>query len=199
MRKALLTGLLMLVVVLSACSNNNSAPATEEDVQETVQNLYNEMTKFDEMGMSSLENFNATLASYSAGNASDKELEKALDEFQDTTSEIANQVEKVKISEKLPEDIKTLLKDSLADFQRAYSLKEQAAKGAASPDVTAEEFDEMNQQADVAMLFGISKLNEARATVGLIEDESGTEAEDNAGTESGTGTNGGSTETGGGK
>lgn len=193
----------MVLVVLSACSNNNSATATEEDVQQTVQNIYDEMTKLDKLGISSLEHFNTTLASYSAGNATDKELEKAVEEFQDTASEIADQVEKVKVSRSLPEDIQTLLKDSLTDFKKAYSLKEQASQGAISPEVTAEEFDEMNQQADVAMLFGISKLNEARAAVGLVEGESSTEdAEPKDGTEesnkdiqvdspAGTGTNAG--------
>ncbi|MNC22968.1 hypothetical protein D3C75_709770 [compost metagenome] len=177
MRKTLLTILLMLVFVLSACSNDSSAPASEEEVQETVQNFYNEMSKFDEMGKSSLESFNTTLTSYSTGTATDDELEKAVDEFQDTASDIADQVKDVKISKSLPENIQTLLRDAAIAFQSAYSIKEQASQGAVSPEVTADEFNSLNQQADVAMLYGISKLNEARVAVGLLEEDSAAEAE----------------------
>lgn len=176
MRRTLLTGIIMIVVViLSACSSNSAEPASEEVIQDTVQNFYNEMSKFDEMGKSSLENFNATLTSYSTGQATDKELQKAVDEFQDTASDIADQVSDVKISKSLPETIQTLLRDSMIAFESAYSIKEQASKSAVSPDVTAEEFNAMNQQADVAMLYGISKLNEARVEAGLIEPEESTE------------------------
>ncbi|KWX83958.1 hypothetical protein AMQ83_30050 [Paenibacillus riograndensis] len=169
MRQALLAALLMMVGILSACSNNSSAPASHEEVQENVQNFYNEMSKFDEMGKSSLEAFNTTLTSYSTGKASDSELEKAVDDFQDTASGIADEVKDVKISKSLPENIQKLLKESVIAFQSAYSIKEKASKSAVSPDVTAEEFKDMNQQADVAMLYGISKLNEARVAAGLIE------------------------------
>ncbi|AIQ60173.1 hypothetical protein PBOR_26915 [Paenibacillus borealis] len=165
----------MIVVVLSACSNNSAEPASQEVVQDTVQSFYNEMSKFDEMGKSSLENFNTTLTSYSTGDATDKELQKAVDEFQDTASDIADQVSDVKISKSLPETIQTLLRDSIIAFESAYSIKEQASKSAVSPDVTAEEFNAMNQQADVAMLYGISKLNEARVAAGLIDPEESTE------------------------
>lgn len=173
-----------MAVILSACSNNSAAPATEEEVQQTVLNFYNEMSKFDEMGKSSLENFNTTLTSYSTGNATEKELEKAVHEFQDTASDISDQVKNVEIASNLPDDIEKLLRDSTIAFQSAYSIKEQASKSAVSPDVTAEEFNEMNQQADVAMLYGISKLNEAREAVGLLEAD-GSAAE--AGAEGGTG------------
>ncbi|OKP90810.1 hypothetical protein A3844_04245 [Paenibacillus helianthi] len=174
MRQALLAVLLMVVMVLSACSNN-SAPASHEEVQEKVQSFYNEMTKFDQMGKSSLDAFNTTLTSFSSGKATDKELEKAIDQFQDTASDIADEVKDVKISKSLPENIQKLLKDSMIAFQSAYSIKEQASKSAASPDVTADEFKDMNQQADVAMLYGISKLNEARVAAGLIEKGSAAE------------------------
>lgn len=184
MRKTLLTVLLIMVVVLSACSNDSSAPASEEEVQETVQNFYNEMSKFDEMGKSSLESFNTTLTSYSTGKATDKELEKAVDEFQDTASDIADQVKDVKISKNLPKNVQTLLMDAAIAFQSAYSIKEQASQGAVSPEVTADEFNALNQQADVAMLYGISKLNEARVAVGLLEEDSAAEAE--LGTATGT-------------
>lgn len=169
MKRTLLTGLLLMVVILSACSNNSAAPATEEEVQETVLNFYNEMSKFDEMGKSSLETFNATLTSYSTGSATEKELEEAVDEFQDTASDIAAKVNEVEIASNLPDDIEELLRDSSIAFQSAYSIKEQASKSAVSPEVTADEFNAMNQQADVAMLYGISKLNEAREAVGLLE------------------------------
>ncbi|WP_019909382.1 hypothetical protein [Paenibacillus sp. HW567] len=188
MRKALLTALLMALVVLSACGNNSSAPATHEEVQQTVQNFYNEMAKFDEMGKSSLESFNTTLTSYSTGKATDKELEKAIDKFQDTTSDIAGDVKDVKVSTNLPENIQKLLRDSIIAFQSAYSIKEQASKSAVSPNVTAEQFNDMNKQADVAMLYGISKLNEARVAAGLIEAESSTNAQLPSGTGTVTGT-----------
>ncbi|NQX44441.1 hypothetical protein HQN87_03770 [Paenibacillus tritici] len=171
MRQALFAGLIMVVVLLSACGNNSAEPASEEVVQETVQSFYNEMSKYDEMGKSSLENFNTTLTSYSTGQATDKELQKAVNRFQDTASEIADQVNDVKISKSLPDTVQTLLRDSVIAFQSAYQLKEKASQSAVSPDVTAEEFNAMNQQADVAMLYGISKLNEARLAAGLIEPE----------------------------
>ncbi|AIQ54129.1 hypothetical protein [Paenibacillus sp. FSL R7-0331] len=177
MKKTLYTIVLMMVMILSACSNNSSAPASEEEVQETVLNFYNEMSKFDEMGRSSLENFNTTLTSYSTGAATDKELEQALDSFQDTASDIAGRVNDVKISKSLPEDVETLLRDAVIAFQSAYSIKEKASQSAASPEVTADEFNAMNQQADVAMLYGISKVNQARVAVGLLEEDSAAETE----------------------
>lgn len=183
MRKTVLAVLLMMMI-LSACSNNSSAPASEEEVQETVQSFYNEMSKFDEMGKTSLENFNTTLTSYSTGAATDKELEKAVDKFQDTASDIADQVKDVKVSKGLPKDVQTLLRDAIIAFQSAYSIKEKASQSAVSPEVTADEFNSMNQQADVAMLYGISKLNQARVAVGLLEEDSAAETE--LGTDTGT-------------
>ncbi|MBY0012635.1 hypothetical protein [Paenibacillus typhae] len=177
MKKALLITVLLMGMILSACSNNSSAPASEEEVQETVQNFYNEMTKFDEMGKTSLENFNVALTSYSTGAATDKELEEALDSFQDTASDIADQVNDVKISKSLPDNIETLLRDAAIAFKSAYSIKEQASQSAASPEVTADEFNAMNQQADVAMLYGISKVNQARVAVGLLDEDSAAETE----------------------
>lgn len=185
MRKTLLTILLMMVIVLGACSNNNSAPAASEmDVQETVQNFYNEISKLDEMDKSSLETFNATLTSYSTGAATDEELEQAVDHFQNTASDIAGQVKDVEISKSLPENIQTLLRDAAIAFQSAYSIKEKAAQSAVSPEVTADEFNALHQQADVAMLYGISKLNEARVAVGLLDEDSAAETE--LGTSAGT-------------
>ncbi|MNW23210.1 hypothetical protein D3C71_2251800 [compost metagenome] len=35
----------------------------------------------------------------------------------------------------------------------------------------------MNQQADVAMLYGISKVNQARVAVGLLDEDSAAETE----------------------
>lgn len=173
MRRALLAGMLFAVLVLSACGNNSAEPASQEEVQDTVLNFYNEMSRLDEMGKTSLENFNATLTSYSTGQATGKELQKAVDQFQNTASKISDQVSEVKISEGLPDTVETLLRESFIAFKSAYDLKEQASKSAVSPDVTAEEFNAMNQQADVAMLYGISKLNEARLEVGLITSEDG--------------------------
>lgn len=173
MRQALLAGVLFAVLVLSACGNNSAVPASNEEVQDKVLNFYNEMTRYDEMGKTSLENFNATLTSYSTGQATGKELQKAVDQFQNTASKLSDQVSGVKISEGLPDTVETLLRESFIAFKSAYDLKEQAAKSAVSPDVTAEEFNAMNQQADVAMLYGISKLNEARLEVGLITSEDG--------------------------
>ncbi|WP_238655900.1 hypothetical protein [Paenibacillus piscarius] len=173
MRQALLAGVLFVVMILSACGNNSAEPASPEEVQDTVLNFYNEMTRFDEMGKTSLENFNATLTSYSTGQATGKELQKAVDQFQNTASKISDQVSEVKISKGLPDTVETLLRESFIAFKSAYDLKEQASKSAVSPDVTPEEFNAMNQQADVAMLYGISKLNEARLEVGLITSEDG--------------------------
>lgn len=180
MKKALLIGMLMMTVILGACSNNqstSSTPATEEEVQEIVQNFYNEISKLDEAGKSSLAEFNEALAAYSAGEITDKQLEKEINQFQSTATDLSNQAEKVKISSSLPEDIRKLLEESKIAFQSAFSLKEQAAQSAVSADVTAEQFDELNQNADVAMLYGISKLNEAREATGLIDAEGETTTE----------------------
>lgn len=177
MKKVLLVGLLMSMMIVSAACGNNSAsePATQDEIQESVQEFYNHMSELDERGKTSLSDFNAAVASYSAGTASGDELQKALDKFQDTATDLADQVEKVKLPSNLPENIQTLLRDSMIAFKSAYSIKEQASEGAASPTVTADEFTQMNQQADVAMLYGISKLNEARVAAGLIEkDEAAT-------------------------
>lgn len=86
----------MLTIILSACSNNNStssAPASEEEVQETVQNFYNEMSKLDELGKSSLAGFNEAITAYSAGEISDRQLEKKINEFQKTATDLSNQAE----------------------------------------------------------------------------------------------------------
>lgn len=87
-----------MTVILSACSNNStsSAPATEEEVQETVQNFYNEMSKLEESGKSSLAEFNEAIAGYSAGELTDKQLEKKIKQFQSTAIDLSNQAEKVK-------------------------------------------------------------------------------------------------------
>lgn len=177
MRRALLIGMIMVFAIISACSNENSttsAPASEEEVQEIVQNFYNEISSLDELGKSSLAEFNEALTSYSAGEITDKQLEKHINQFQRTATELSDKVEKVKISASLPEDIHKLLDESKTAFQNAYSLKEKASQGADSAEVTAEEFDELNQNADVAMLFGISKLNQAREESGLIDSEGDT-------------------------
>ncbi|WP_410514551.1 hypothetical protein PaeBR_09280 [Paenibacillus sp. BR2-3] len=173
MKRMLVLGLIMIFSLLSACSNNEAtAIVTKEDIQENVQNFYNELSAIEQEGKSSLEDFNELIASYSAGNATDKQLKKAIDGFQNTAAELSKRAEDVKISSGLPKDIKALLEDSKIAFQSAYSLKEQASKSADSADVTADEFKELNQNADLAMLYGISKLNEARAASGLIDSES---------------------------
>ena len=177
MKKALLIGMLMMTVILSACSNTQSAPATEDEVQEIVQNFYNEISKLDELGKTSLTEFNEALSAYSAGELSDKQLEKEIKQFKSTASELTEQAEKLKISSSLPEDIRKLLEESKTAFESAYLLKEQASKGADSADVSAEEFDELNKNADVAMLYGIAKLNEAREATGLIDAEGETATE----------------------
>jgi hypothetical protein len=172
MKRALLIGMLMMTVILGACSNNNStssAPATEEEVQEIVQTFYNEMSKLEELGKSSLAEFNEGLTAYSARELSDKQLEKKINQFQSTTADLSKQVEKVKISASLPENIRKLLDESKIAFQSAYSLKEQASQGADSAEVTADQFNELNQNADLAMLYGISKLNQAREATGLLD------------------------------
>lgn len=174
MKRALLIGMIMALAILSACSNENSttsAPATEEEVQEIVQNFYNELSSLEEIGKSSLAEFNEAIASYSAGELTDKKLEKEINRFQRTATELSEKVEKVEISPSLPEDIRKLLDESIIAFQSAYSLKEEASQGADSAEVSAEEFEELNQNADLAMLVGISKLNQARQASGLIETE----------------------------
>ncbi|MFE4711211.1 hypothetical protein ACFRAM_10080 [Paenibacillus sp. NPDC056722] len=172
MKRAWLIGLIGLVLMLSACSYNDSASTaalSEEEVQESVQNYYNEMSKIEQLGKSSREQFNKTIAAYSAGTATSKEMEKAIAQFKDTATDISSQAKKVEISDRLPEKVKKLLDEAQIAFQSAYSLKEKASKGADSADVSADEFNELNQNADLAMLYGISKLNEARVATGLLE------------------------------
>lgn len=178
MRRALLLAMVMVLAILSACSNENSTttePASEDEVQELVQNFYNEMSKFEQLGKSSLTEFNEALAAYSAGELTDKQLEKKIDQFQSNATELSGKVEKVKISSRLPEDVRDLLNESKIAFQSAYSLKEQASQGADSTEVTAEQFEELNKNADLAMLYGIAKLNQAREATGLIDSENETE------------------------
>lgn len=178
MKRALLTGFIGLVMILTtACSNSDSAskgPLSESEVQESVQNYYNQMSKIEQVGKSSLEQFNETIAAYSQGKANGSEMEKAIDQFQSTASSLSAQASKVEISKRLPENVKKLLDEAQVAFQSAYALKEKASKGADSADVSAEEFNELNQNADLAMLYGISKLNEARVATGLLAPDAGT-------------------------
>lgn len=160
-------------VLLAGCGGETAskAPLSEDEVQETVQDYYNEMSKLEQDGKAALENFNKAIADFSAGKVTDKEMEKAIDEFKDSTADLTKQARKVKVSGRLPENIRKLLEESQTAFQDAYSLKEKASQGADSTEVSPEEFNEINQNADLAMLFGISKLNEARMAAGLIESE----------------------------
>jgi hypothetical protein len=176
MKNLLKPGLILILLLLSACGNSEAAIVTKEDIQAHVQNFYNEMSAMEQEGKSSLEDFNELLASFSAGKATDKQLQKGIDEFQDTATELSERAEDVKISSGLPKDVKALLDESKAAFESAYSLKEQASQSADSAEVTAEQFKEMNQNADLAMLFGISKLNEARVASGLLAADSAVEA-----------------------
>ncbi|KGE18072.1 hypothetical protein [Paenibacillus wynnii] len=172
MKKLLLVGLIMVCILLSACSNEPAAIVSKEDIQAHVQQFFDEMSAIEQEGKSSLEDFNESLTSYSAGKASDKQLKKSIDKFQNTATDLLEQVNDVKISSGLPQDIRTFLEDSKIAFQSAYSLKEQASEGADSATVTAEQFKELNQNADLAMMYGISKLNEARVASGLVDAES---------------------------
>ncbi|MDQ0192535.1 hypothetical protein [Paenibacillus wynnii] len=176
MKKMLLVGLILVFSLLSACSNEPTAIVSKEDKQAHVQKFFDEMSAIEQEGKSSLEDFNESLASYSAGKATDKQLKKAIDVFQNTATDILQQVNDVEISSGLPQDIKAFLEDSKIAFQSAYSLKEQASQGADSATVTAEQFKELNQNAELAMMYGISKLNEARVASGLVEAESAIEA-----------------------
>lgn len=174
MKKVLLIGTLLMTIILGACGNNNSTssvPATKEETQEIVQTFYNDMSKLEETGKSSLADFNEALTAYSSGQLTDKQLEKIINKFQSTATDLTNQAEDVEVSSRLPEDVRKLLNDSKIAFKSAYSLKEEASQGADSPDVTAEQFNDLNQKADVAMLYGISKLNEAREATGLLDEE----------------------------
>ncbi|MBT2293441.1 hypothetical protein J7E73_30985 [Paenibacillus albidus] len=176
MKHMVRTGMVMAFILISACSGKNLAstvPGSEEEVQESVQNFYNQMSEFEQLGKSSLAAFNEALTSYSTGQATDKQLEKAVTKFQNAAAEIADKAEDVKVSSALPENIGKLLSEAKIAFESAYEIKEEASKSAVSPEVTAEQFEEMNQKADVAMLYGISKLNEARVASGLLEPEDG--------------------------
>ncbi|MRN55603.1 hypothetical protein [Paenibacillus monticola] len=178
MKRALWIGLIIVFAVLSACSSNEpatTATASEEEVQASVLDYYNEMSKIEQLGKSSLEAFNTTLTSYSTGDVTDKQLEKAIDKFQSTAADISDQAEEVKIPTSLPAKIRDLLQESLIAFNSAYSLKKEASEGADSDDVSAEEFNDLNQKADLAMLYGISKLNEAREAAGLMKPEDETQ------------------------
>jgi len=177
MKRMLMAGLIALVAILSACSNNEPVIETKEDIQATVQAFYDEFSAIEQESTNSLEDFNALLASYSAGEATAKELTKGIDAFQATASKLSKRVEQVEIASGLPQDVKTLLEDSQIAFISAYSLKKQAAESADSDAVTAEQFKDMNSNADLAMLYGISKLNEARVASGLLTEDAAIDTE----------------------
>lgn len=71
---------------------------------------------------------------------------RKIKQFQSTAIDLSNQAEKVKISSSLPEDIRKLLEESKISFESAYSLKKEASQGADSANVTAEQFNELNQK-----------------------------------------------------
>ena len=172
MKKMLVLGLIMVFSLLSACSSEPKAITSKEDIQAHVQNFYDKMSGIEEEGKSSLQDFNTSLTSHSEGKVTDKQLLKAIEEFQSTATDLLKRVNDVKISSGLPKDIKAYLEDSKIAFKSAYLLKEQASKSADSADVTAEEFKELNDNADLAMMYGISKLNEARVASGLVDPDS---------------------------
>ncbi|WP_379131645.1 hypothetical protein [Paenibacillus sp. sgz500958] len=169
MKKLLMAGLILTVALLGACSNNEPKLETKEDIKAYVQDFYNQFSDIEQESDSSKEDFDAAMTSFSSGDVSDKEFSKAVDAFQDTADKLADKVEDVKISSKLPDDIQKLLEDSKVAFLSAYQLKEQASQSAVSAEVTADQFKAMTDNADLAMLFGISKLNEARVATGLID------------------------------
>ncbi|MFD1773000.1 hypothetical protein [Paenibacillus rhizophilus] len=169
MRKALLAGIALVLVLLSACSGKAPAALSHEDVQESVQQFYNEISSLDQTAKSSLEDFNEALASYSGGNMSADQLEKAIEKFQDTASDLSDKADDVKVTPGLPDNVEKLLTEAKDSFQKAYVIKKEASQSADSPDVTAEQFNQMNKNADIVMLYGISKLNEAREATGLLD------------------------------
>ncbi|MNI50106.1 hypothetical protein D3C73_1047500 [compost metagenome] len=64
-----------------------------------------------------------------------------------------------------------MLIEAKDSFEKAYNIKKEASESADSPSVTAEQFDQMNKNADIVMLYGISKLNQAREATGLLSDQ----------------------------
>ncbi|MDT3426445.1 hypothetical protein J2Z22_001971 [Paenibacillus forsythiae] len=167
MRTALLAGAVISLVLLGACSGGTPSALTHEEVQESVQQLYDEVSTLDQSAKSSLDDFNKALASYSGGTLAAGELEKALQKFQDTASDLSDKADDIEISSGLPDDVEKLLLEAKDSFQKAYEIKKEASESADSPGVTAEQFDQMNKNADIVMLYGISKLNEAKEAVGL--------------------------------
>lgn len=172
MRTTLLAGALSGLILLSACGGNGQAQYSEADTKENVQQYYNEISALDETSKSALEDFNEALTDYSGGTLSADELENAIETFQNTAADLAKQADKIKVSSRFPDDVEKLLIEANESFQNAYDLKKDAAQSADSPSVTADQFDQMNKNADIVMLYGISKLNEARQAVGLLEDSS---------------------------
>ncbi|KAA9007556.1 hypothetical protein F4V43_03435 [Paenibacillus spiritus] len=169
MRTIILAVSAAALLLLGGCGGGKSAPLSEQETRQEVQNFYEKLAKLDQESKDSLAAFNEKLADYSAGKAEAPELEKALDSFQDEASDIAEDVHKVRVPKGLPDAVANLLKESKTSFEEAYSMKEEASKSAASSDVTAEQFDQLNKNADITMLYGISKLNEARQAVGLMK------------------------------
>lgn len=169
MRKALLVGAAIALVLLSACGGKEPAALSHEDVQESVQEFYNEISSLDQTAKTSLNDFNEALASYSGGSLTADELEKAIEKFQDTASDLSDKADDVEVAPGLPDNVEKLLNEAKDSFQKAYEIKKEASQSADSPDVTAEQFNQMNKNADIVMLYGISKLNQARESIGLLE------------------------------
>ncbi|AKG35658.1 hypothetical protein [Paenibacillus durus] len=169
MRTALLAGAVILLALLSACGGGAPAALSHEDVQKSVQQFYDEMSTLDQSAKSSLDDFNEAIASYSGGTLTADELDKAIKKFQDTASDLSDQADDAKIPSGLPDNVEKLLAEAKDSFQKAYEIKKEASESAVSPDVTAEQFDQMNKNADIVMLYGISKLNQAREATGLMD------------------------------
>lgn len=171
MRKALLAGAAAAIMLLSACGGTTQPEFSQEDTKENVQNFYNEISALDESSKSSLDDFNKALSAYSAGTLAADDLEKAIEKFQDTSSDLADKAKKVKVSSRFPDEIEKMLIEAKDSFEKAYNIKKEASESADSPSVTAEQFDQMNKNADIVMLYGISKLNQAREATGLLSDQ----------------------------
>ncbi|MFP4975730.1 hypothetical protein ACE6ED_10015 [Paenibacillus sp. CN-4] len=163
--------LLLVSVLLAGCGNSGAKLDTQEAIQESVQDFYNKVSELEVAGKEALESFNGTIAAYTEGKADETELEKAIDSFQSATADIREKAAKLEVDSGLPDDVEQLMDEAKTSFQEAYKLKAQASDSVDSADVTAEQFDEMNKNADIVMLYGISKLKEARSAVGLDEEE----------------------------
>lgn len=170
MKRYMLAATVAIMVLLSACGSQEPAIVNEQDIQNEVTRFQEQFAAIEADEKSALAAFNDALAGYSSGEIGDDELADALKGFKDAASDKVKRAEKVKVAKGLPEEVRSALEEAQSSFVNAYLLKEEAALKSDSPDVTREQFEQLNQTAELAMLLGVARLGEVKTNVGIAPD-----------------------------